>query len=102
MIPLGVLLATYANGAPEGFSGQAELHASLKGPLKNRNQLQAHLEIPKLEARYQSLEVGLAQPLRADFANSVISLEPAEKFEAPVLPSAYREECRCPDLRRRL
>jgi translocation and assembly module TamB len=78
VIPLGVLLATYANGAPEGFSGQAELHASLKGPLKNRNQLQAHLEIPKLEARYQSLEVGLAQPLRADFANSVISLEPAE------------------------
>ena len=78
VIPLDTLLATYASGVPEGFSGQAELHASLKGPLKDRSQLRAHLEVPKLEARYQSLEVGLAQPLRADFANSVISLDPTE------------------------
>jgi autotransporter translocation and assembly factor TamB len=32
-IPLDVLMATYAKGAPQGFTGQTELHATLKGPL---------------------------------------------------------------------
>ena len=33
-LPLNVLLATY-KPVPQGFQGQAELHATLKGPLKN-------------------------------------------------------------------
>ncbi len=77
-IPLDVLLATYSSGAPEGFTGQTELHASLKGPLKNKDLLQAHLEIPKLDAQYQTLQIGLASPLRANYANAVLTVAPTE------------------------
>jgi translocation and assembly module TamB len=77
-IPLDVLLASYANGAPQGFSGQTEFHASVKGPLKDKTQFQAHLSIPVLKASYQSLQIGITNPIRADYANSVVTLQPAE------------------------
>ncbi len=77
-IPLEALAATYAPSVPEGFKGQAELHATLKGPLKDKSRIEAHLSIPILKASYQSLEIGIAQPIRADYANSVVILQPAE------------------------
>ena len=77
-VPLDVLMATYGNGAPRGFSGQTEFHATLKGPLKQASQMEAHLSIPLLKASYQSLEIGIAGPVKADYANSVITLQPAE------------------------
>ena len=77
-IPLEALLATYASGVPEGFQGQTELHATLRGPLKDQSQLEAHLTIPVLQASYQSLQIGIASPIHADYANSVITLQPAE------------------------
>ena len=77
-IPLEVLLATFSNSVPEGFSGQTELHATLKGSLKDKNQLEAHLIIPTLTASYQSLQIGAAGPIRADFSHSVITVQPAE------------------------
>jgi translocation and assembly module TamB len=78
VLPLEVLLATFTNSAPQGFSGQTELHATLKGPLKNKSQLEAHLVIPTFTASYQSLQIGAAAPIRADFAHSVITLQPSE------------------------
>ena len=60
------------------FQGQAELHATLKGPLKDRSKIEAHLSIPTLKATYHSLEIGIAQPVRADYADSVVTLQPAE------------------------
>ena len=78
VVPLDVLLATYAGRAPEGFQGQSEFHATLKGPLKNKSQVEAHLTIPTLSASYQSLQIGAASPIRADYAHSVITLQPAE------------------------
>jgi len=77
-IPLEVALATYATGAPQGFQGQAELHATLKGPLKDKSKVEAHLSIPVLKASYQSLQIGIAEPLRADYANSVVTVQPTD------------------------
>jgi translocation and assembly module TamB len=77
-IPLDVLLATYLTSVPDGFKGQTELHATLKGPLKDATQLEAHLTIPTLNATYQSLEIGIASPVQADFSHSVLTLQPAE------------------------
>ncbi len=76
-VPLGVLLATYAPSVPAGFQGEAELHASLKGPLKDRSRLEAHLSIPVLKASYQALQIGITSPIHADYANSVVTLQPA-------------------------
>ena len=78
VVPLDVLLATYAGRVPQGFQGQSEFHATLKGPLKNKSQLEAHLTIPTLSASYQSLQIGAASPIRADYSHSVVTLQPVE------------------------
>ena len=77
-VPLDVLLATYLPSVPQGFQGQTEFHATLKGPLKDRTKLEAHLTIPTLNASYQSLQIGIASPIHADYAHSVLTLQPAE------------------------
>ena len=77
-LPLDVLLATYAPTVPEGFKGQTEFHATLKGPLRDKTKLEAHLTIPTLNASYQSLQIGSAGPIRADYAHSVVTLQPSE------------------------
>ncbi len=77
-IELAPLMAMFAPQVPQGFQGQTELHANLKGPLKNASRLEAHLTIPTLKASYQSLEIGAVSPIRADYANSVATLQPAE------------------------
>jgi translocation and assembly module TamB len=77
-VPLDVLLATYVTSLPQGFQGETEFHATVKGPLKNRSQIEAHLTIPTFNATYQALQIGAAGPIRADYANSVITIQPAE------------------------
>ena len=77
-IALQPLMATYAPSVPQDFQGQTELHASVKGPLKDKNRLEAHLSIPVLQAKYQALQVGIAQPIRVDYANSVVLLQPID------------------------
>jgi translocation and assembly module TamB len=77
-VPLDALMATYAPSVPQGFNGQTELHATLKGPLKDKTQVEAHLSIPVLNASYQSLQIGIASPIRVDYSDSVVTLQPAE------------------------
>ncbi len=77
-VPLDPLLALYLPSAPQGVQGETELHANFKGPLKDKSRFEAHVTIPTLKASYQSLEIGAASPIRADYSNSVITLQPAE------------------------
>ena len=72
------LLALYSSGAPPGLQGETELHATLKGPLNDISRIQAQVTIPTLKASYQSLEIGAASPIRVDYGDSVITLQPAE------------------------
>jgi translocation and assembly module TamB len=76
-IPLGVVVATYSPNV-QGFAGQTQLHATLKGPLKDKAKMEAHLSIPLLKATYQSLEIGIAHPIQADYVNSVVTLQPTD------------------------
>jgi translocation and assembly module TamB len=77
-IPLAPFLVVYAPNMPEGFKGETEFHASLAGPLKNKSKLVAHLTIPTLTGMYQSLQFSNAAPIHADYADSVLVLQPAE------------------------
>ena len=77
-VPLDALMAAYAPSVPRDFHGQTEMHATLKGPLKDKTKLEAHLSIPVLEASYQTLKIGIASPIHADYSNSVVTLQPAE------------------------
>jgi translocation and assembly module TamB len=77
-VPLDPLLAVYAPSVPAGFHGKTELHASLKGPLKDKTRLEVHLTIPTLNGSYQSLQFANAGPIRVDYANSMLVLPPSE------------------------
>src|ERR1017187_1713451 len=87
-VPLNPLLAMYLSNLPQGFKGETELHATLKGPLRDRSKIEAHLTIPTLKASYQmpenqspenqTLEIAAASPIRADYSHAVITLQPAE------------------------
>src|SRR5438094_530802 len=78
VLPVAALLAVYVPTLPEGLQGQMELHASAKGPLKDKSRMEAHLVIPKLNAEYQSLQIANTVPIRVNYAKSVVALEPGE------------------------
>ena len=77
-IPLDALLAAYLPNLPQGLTGEAQVQASLKGPLKDKSRLEAHVSVPVFTATYQSLQIGIVSPIQADFAHSALTIHPAE------------------------
>lgn len=76
LIPLQPLLAVYAPDQAESVSGQTEVHATLHGPLKDKNALEAHLTIPVLKLGYGSnIQLAAAEPIRVDYAQGVVNLQ---------------------------
>ncbi len=75
-IPLKTILAAYAPSQAANIKGQTELHATLRGPLKDKNRLEAHATIPMLNVTYQNtVQIGAVSPIHIDFMNGVISLQ---------------------------
>jgi len=78
-IPLQPLLATYMPAQAGMITGQTELHATVRGPLKNKQQLEAHLQIPTFNVDYNnSIQLAAAAPIRADYKNGLLTLQPSE------------------------
>jgi len=88
VIPLQPILAVYAPAQAASVSGQTEIHATVRGPLKNKTLLQAHLNIPTLGVNYRAavaagappanLQIAAVKPIQADYVNGVVSLQPGE------------------------
>ncbi len=78
VIALQPLLAAYAPAEAEDLSGQTQIHATLSGPLKDPKLLQAHVNIPTLQVKYGQVKVAAANPILADYADGVLSLQPSE------------------------
>lgn len=76
--PIGAMIAAYAPSAPSGFQGQTEIHASLRGPLKDRARLEGHVELASLTFGYKDLQISTANAIRMDFRNGLATLQPAE------------------------
>ena len=75
-IPLGPLLAVYAPVEAANISGETELHATLHGPLKNKQQLEAHVTVPVLKLAYgNTVQLAAAEPIHADYKNGVIEIQ---------------------------
>jgi translocation and assembly module TamB len=70
------LLALYAPAQAPDAGGETELHVFVKGPLQDKNRVEAHLEIPVLKANYKQLQIGAAKPIRVDYQGGVAVLEP--------------------------
>src|SRR5712671_276970 len=76
-IPVAVIMARYVTNTQQ-IQGQAEIHASLNGPLKNPYAIAAQLEIPTLNINYQAAQLALVRPLRVNYRNGVATIEQAE------------------------
>jgi len=70
------LLAMYAPAQAANLSGQTELHATLRGPLKRTDQLEAHVEIPQLSLNYKNaIKLAAAAPIRADYVRGTLDVK---------------------------
>ncbi|HET7209361.1 MAG TPA: translocation/assembly module TamB domain-containing protein [Terriglobales bacterium] len=77
-IPLEPLVAVYAPSQAGNISGQTELHATLRGPLKNKAALDAHATIPTLQVNYKNtVQIGAPSPIHIDFSNGVLAVQRA-------------------------
>jgi translocation and assembly module TamB len=75
---LAPLLAAYAPDESDQVSGETEIHATLHGPLKNRNLLEAHVSIPVLKLGYSNtIQLAAAAPIQIDYKNGIVNLQPA-------------------------
>jgi translocation and assembly module TamB len=75
-IPLQPLLAVYAPDQADSVTGETEVHATLHGPLKNKNLLEAHITVPYLRLAYSNtLQLAAAAPIHLDYKNSVLEVQ---------------------------
>ena len=77
-VPLRPFLATYLPNLSHDLQGQTEIHGSLKGPLKDPEHMEAHVEIPTLSLGYQTLQAQNATPIHLDYQKGVLSLQRTE------------------------
>jgi translocation and assembly module TamB len=75
-IPLQPILAVYAPSQAANLTGQTEVHATLRGPLKDKAKLEAHIQIPQLSLNYKNtIQLAESGPIQADFTNGVLNLQ---------------------------
>jgi translocation and assembly module TamB len=70
------LIAMYAPAQAANMGGETELHATLRGPLKEKSRIEAHIEVPVLAANYKQVKVAAVKPIRLDYQNEVATLQP--------------------------
>jgi translocation and assembly module TamB len=76
-IPIATVVSSYLHANPK-LQGTAEVHANLKGPLKNPTAIMVQLEIPQLNLAYESTNLALVRPLRINYQNDVATIEDGE------------------------
>jgi translocation and assembly module TamB len=75
-IPLQPIVALFSPANAASLTGATELHATVHGPAKNKNLLEAHVTIPYLNVNYNNtIQLASAAPIHADYKNSVITLQ---------------------------
>ena len=75
-IALQPLLAIYAPEQAANLSGQTEIHATLHGPLKNKNLIEAHVTIPTLKLAYgTSIQLAATNPIHVAYKNGIVEVQ---------------------------
>jgi translocation and assembly module TamB len=70
------LVALYAPAQAADLSGQTELHVTVRGPLADKNRVEAHLEVPNLNVNYKQFQLAAAKPIIADYKSGTATLQP--------------------------
>ena len=74
-IPFEPLVAAFAPSLAGAVTGQTELHATVRGPLKKQELMEAHVNIPQLAVNYKNtVHLAEASPIRADYVNGVLTI----------------------------
>jgi translocation and assembly module TamB len=78
-LPIGPLLAKQSTqtGATQDLRGYTEIHANIKGPLKDATRLEGRLEIPRLDLNYKTMQLANDGPLRIVYRNGVATVQQA-------------------------
>ncbi len=77
-LPIRPLLAKHSTTTgPQGRAGFTEIHASLKGPLRDPARLEGRVEIPRLNFAYKNVQLANDRPLRIRYKNGVATIEEA-------------------------
>jgi translocation and assembly module TamB len=75
-IALQPLVALYSPSQASSLNGQTELHATLRGPLKKKTLIEAHLVVPNLNVNYKNtIQLAAAAPIRADYVNGALEIK---------------------------
>ena len=75
-IALQPLLAAYLPAQADNINGQTELHATLHGPLKDRQRLEAHATIPFLRLAYGTdVQLAANAPIHVDLKDGLVNVE---------------------------
>lgn len=75
-VSLQPLIALYLPAQANNVTGQTELHAKIRGPLKDKTLLDAHVTIPVLTLNYGSnVSLGAAAPIQVDYSRGVLTLQ---------------------------
>lgn len=75
-IPLQPLFAIYMPAQAKDMTGQTEVHATIHGPLKDKNQLDAHVTIPTFTLGYRNqVQLSATQPIKIDYSRGVLNLQ---------------------------
>ncbi len=78
-IPFEPLVAAYAPSQAGNIRGQTELHASVRGPLKRKDLLEAHVTIPQLAVNYKdTVKIAAAGAIHADYVKGVLQVPRGE------------------------
>jgi translocation and assembly module TamB len=70
------IVAMFAPAQAADLSGQTELHATLRGPLAEKSRVEAHVEVPSLALNYKQFQLSAAKPIRVDYQNGTVALQP--------------------------
>jgi translocation and assembly module TamB len=76
--PIGLLLASHMSGKQPAWKGQSDIHATLKGPLRDPARVEAQVEISAFNLEYKSAQIALVRPLRIDYRQGVATVERTE------------------------
>ena len=75
-IPLQPLFAVYAPDQAANVTGQTEIHATLHGPLKKKDLVEAHVSIPVLKLAYgNQVQLAAPSPIRVDYKNGIVNIQ---------------------------
>ena len=76
VIPIAPLVAIYLPSQAGNLNGQTEVHGTLRGPLKDRKRVEAHLSIPRLSLNYKNtIQLAAQGPIRADYSDGVLKMQ---------------------------